>query len=44
MRQQSIRRAGTLIRSPMEGGKRQLDDNGKMCGSEVSSSTAVTSF
>lgn len=37
MRQQSIRRAGTLVRSPLETGKKDKDKDGKMPASEVSS-------
>lgn len=33
LRQQSMRRAGTLVRSPLEGGKK--DKDGKVSGSEV---------
>ncbi|GAA5904040.1 uncharacterized protein JCM6883_002064 [Sporobolomyces salmoneus] len=35
MRQQSIRRAGTLVRSPLETGKKDKDKDGKMPASEA---------
>lgn len=35
MRQQSMRRVGTIARAPLEGGRKDKDKDGKMAGSEV---------
>ncbi|GAA5919946.1 hypothetical protein JCM1841_000062 [Sporobolomyces salmonicolor] len=35
IRQQSIRRAGTLVRSPLEGGRKDRDKDGKLTASEA---------
>jgi len=35
MRQQSMRRVGTIARAPLEGGKKDKDKDGKLTGSEV---------
>lgn len=37
IRQQSMRRVGTIARNPLESGRREKDQDGKSDGSEVSS-------
>lgn len=39
LRQGSIRRAGTVIRSPLEGAKKDKESTGKLPGNEVSLSS-----